>query len=73
MPAGLLASHRVADGVWGRLVVRTGSLTLVFEDDDGPGHLVGAGQHVVIPPGREHHLRLDGPVTFVVEFHRPPG
>ncbi len=72
VPAGLLAAHRVADGVWGRLVVRAGALTFVFEDDPEAALRVGAGGHVVIPPGREHHLELDGPVRFVVEFHRPP-
>ena len=31
-PAGLLKAHRVADGVWGRLVVHTGEVVFVFED-----------------------------------------
>lgn len=31
VPAGLLAAHRVADGVWGRLVVQSGQLAFVFE------------------------------------------
>ena len=30
-PAGLRRTHRVADGVWARLVVHSGSLTFVFE------------------------------------------
>ncbi len=72
VPAGLLAAHRVADGVWGRLVVQSGSLTFVFEDDLEAAWRVEAGGHVVIPPGRAHHLELAGPVRFVVEFHRPP-
>ncbi|MEO1064467.1 MAG: DUF1971 domain-containing protein [Actinomycetota bacterium] len=71
VPSGLLRSHRVADGVWGRLVVRSGALRFVFEDDDGREVRVAAGDHVVIPPGRPHHLVVDGTVTFVVEFHRP--
>lgn len=72
VPSGLLGAHRVAEGVWGRLVVRTGSLRFVFEDDPQAGRTVSAGGHVVIPPGREHHLELGGPVTFAVEFHRRP-
>ena len=74
VPAGLLAEHRVAAGVWGRLVVRTGELRFVFDDDaDGanPGELVGAGGQVVIPPELPHHVVIVGPVVFVVEFHRP--
>ena len=71
VPAGLLAAHRVADGVWGRLVVQAGSLAFVFEDDPGGAQRGEAGRHVIIPPGRAHHLELDGPVRFVVEFYRP--
>ena len=72
VPAALLRAHRVATGVWGRLVVRTGTLTFVFEDDDAGGRAVAAGQSVVIPPDRPHHLVTNDPVTFVVEFHRSP-
>ena len=72
VPAALLRAHRVATGVWGRLVVRTGALTFVFEDDDTGGRAVTAGQSVVIPPDRPHHLVTGDPVTFVVEFHRSP-
>ncbi|MFW2335302.1 DUF1971 domain-containing protein [Ilumatobacter sp.] len=72
VPGGLLAAHRVADGVWGRLVVRNGSLRFGF--DDAPGErLVVAGDSQVIPPARVHHLTIEGAVRFVVEFHRPTG
>jgi len=72
VPAALLSAHRVADGVWGRLVVRDGALRFGFDDEAGE-RLVVAGATQVIPPGRPHHLRIDGAVRFVVEFHRPPG
>ncbi len=71
VPAGLLAAHRVADGTWGRLIVHTGTLTFRFEDDPDHPITVDAGRHVLIPPGRPHHLELDGPVTFAVELYRP--
>lgn len=71
VPAGLLRDHRVAEGVWGRLVVSSGHLTFLFEDSDEQPRSVSAGESVVIPPNRPHHLEVDGPVTFVVEFHRP--
>ena len=71
VPAGLLRDHRVASGVRGRLVVRSGSLCFGFDDDDEID--VGAGGSVVIPPKRVHHVRVEGPVRFVVEFHRPGG
>lgn len=71
-PAGLLRAHRVAEGVWGRLVVHTGSVTFVFEDDPANPITAHAGRPVVIPPGRLHHVDLGGPATFAVEFHREP-
>lgn len=73
VPAGLLAAHQVAEEVWGQLVVQRGALRFVFEDAPGESIVVGAGDRVVIPPARPHHLELDGPVAFVVEFHRPGG
>ncbi len=69
-PAGLRRAHRVAEGVWARLVVHTGGLDFVFDDEpDAPRH-VEEGGSVVIPPGRLHHLDLLEPVTFALEFHR---
>ncbi|MEZ5298247.1 MAG: DUF1971 domain-containing protein [Ilumatobacteraceae bacterium] len=72
VPAGLLRAHRVADGVWARLVVRTGAVTFVFDDEPDDPIGVGSGESVVIPPARQHHVELDGPATFAVEFHRLP-
>lgn len=69
VPAGLLRDHRVAAGVWGRLVVRSGALRFAFGDAEEFG--VTEGESVVIPPQRVHHVAVDGAVRFVVEFHRP--
>lgn len=71
-PGGLLRAHQVADGVWGRLVVRTGSLRFVFEDAGDEPSTVAAGGSVVIPPAVKHHVEFTGPVSFVIEFHRTP-
>jgi len=71
-PAGLLRAHHVATGVWGRLVVHTGELGFVFEDDAEHPVTVRAGGDQVIPPGRRHHVEFTGPVTFAIEFHREP-
>lgn len=71
VPAGLLRAHRVAPNVWGRLVVHSGALDFAFEDVAAAVE-VRAGEHVVIPPERPHHLRIIGPVRFAVEFHRRP-
>ena len=71
-PAGLLRAHRVADGVWGNLVVHTGTVTFVFDDDPDHPITASAGEAVAIPPARQHHLELDEPATFAIEFHRIP-
>jgi hypothetical protein len=44
----------------------------VFEDDPEVTIHVATDGRVVIPPGRFHHVVLDGPSTFVVEFYRAP-
>lgn len=72
VPAGLLRAHRVADGVWGNLVVHTGTVTFVFDDEPVHPITARAGDSVAIPPARRHHLELDEPATFAVEFHRTP-
>lgn len=70
VPTGLLSAHSLAPKVWGRLVVETGGLRFVFEDDAASARHLGPGDHQVIPPARPHHIRLDGHVTFHIEFHR---
>jgi tellurite resistance-related uncharacterized protein len=69
-PAGLRRAHRVADGVWARLVVHSGELDFVFEDDVEHPIRARVDRPVVIPPGRHHHVATIGPVTFTIEFHR---
>lgn len=71
-PAGIRRAHRVADGVWARLVVHTGGLGFVFEDDPDRRIDVSAGGALVIPPARLHHVDISEPVTFALEFHREP-
>lgn len=69
IPAGLLRSHVVAPGVWGRVLVRSGSIDFAFEDS--PRRHLEAGDSQVIPPQRVHQLTVTGSVTLVVEFHSP--
>ena len=69
-PGGLLRAHRVADGVWARLVVESGSLGFVFEDAPDDVLTIAAGESQVIPPARLHHVVFDGDVSFRIEFHK---
>lgn len=71
-PAGLLRAHHVAAGVWGQLVMHTGAVRFVFEDEPEEPILVTAGEKMPIPPLLKHHVEFDGPATFAVEFHRIP-
>ncbi len=70
VPAGLLRAHRIADGVWGRLVMHRGTLEFVFEDEPDVSITLSAGESLVIPPAMEHRVVLIGPAAFAVEFHR---
>ncbi len=72
VPAGLLRAHRVAGGVWGRLVCHEGSVRLVFEDDSGATVELTAGGSAAIPPSTPHHVELSADARFAVEFHREP-
>jgi tellurite resistance-related uncharacterized protein len=70
VPDGLLTAHRVANDTWGLLVVHSGVLEFMFEDDRDNIISVGGGESIAIPPGRPHHVALPHPATFTVEFHR---
>ena len=70
VPAGLLAAHQVAEGVWGQVIVESGELDFVFEDAPSNVRRLAAGDRQVIPPQRPHHVHPVGAVKFCVEFHR---
>ena len=72
VPTGLLHRHQVAAGVWGRLVVRSGSVDVVFDDRPLDPRHGAPGKPILIPPERVHHVVTTGPVGFVVEFYRAP-
>jgi tellurite resistance-related uncharacterized protein len=74
VPAGLLRAHRVADGTWGRILVRKGSVRFVFEEPPTEGepctsHDLSAGDSLVIPPRTAHRVEPAEGSQFVVEFH----
>ena len=69
VPPGLLAAHRVAAGVWGRLRVVAGKVTFVVEDT-GERRQLAEGDVQVIEPEVAHHVELAPGARFAVEFHR---
>ncbi|MFC5460363.1 DUF1971 domain-containing protein [Massilia niabensis] len=70
VPAGLQRNHTTAAGVWGRIVVHEGSLRYVIEEPEFEEHLLGPGNAGIVEPQVAHHVAIDGPVRFCVEFHR---
>ena len=69
VPAGLRRAHRVAAGVWGRLVVLAGAVTYV-EEGSGLDRTLGPGDAQVIAPDTAHHVEPAAGARFHVEFHR---
>ena len=68
MPGGLRRDHRVATGVWGRLVVEQGSLRFRAATAPPVDRVVGTGETQAIPPDVVHSVEPVGAVRFRVEF-----
>jgi tellurite resistance-related uncharacterized protein len=69
VPAGLLRSHQVAAGLWGRLRVLAGEVRFVFACDPPAVQDLHAGDHVDIPPETPHHVEPRADSRFIVEFY----
>ncbi|HEX9171775.1 MAG TPA: DUF1971 domain-containing protein [Telluria sp.] len=70
VPMGLQRNHTTASDVWGRIVVHEGSLRYVIEAPEQEEHLLVPGSPGIVEPQVAHHVVIDGPVRFCVEFHR---
>lgn len=70
IPTGLLGEHTTKEGVWARLRIEHGELTVEFFAPLGGLVRGQPDDPVVIPPGIVHRVRLAGPVRFLVEFLR---
>lgn len=70
VPMGLQRNHTTAANVWGRIVVHEGSLRYVIEEPVTEEHLLVPGSPGIVEPQIAHHVVIDGPVRFCVEFHR---
>jgi tellurite methyltransferase len=68
VPAGLRRDHRVASGVWGRIVVVDGALRFVAATEPPTDVTLRAGDTQPIPPDVAHHVDPLGAVRFAVEF-----
>lgn len=71
MPAGLRRAHRLAAGVWGRIVVAQGRMRFVSESDPRCDLIVTPASPQAIPPELPHAVEPLGPVRFAIEFYGP--
>lgn len=69
VPAGLLAAHRLAAGVWGVLRVHQGTVAFVLEQSQDRREL-GIGEQQVIRPEGLHHVEPGPGAAFDVEMFR---
>jgi tellurite resistance-related uncharacterized protein len=72
LPAGLLAEHRLKEGVWGVLTVLDGAIGFSWDDADGGKVEIAAPASIVIPPTVPHHIDIRGPFILRIGFHRQP-
>ncbi|MDO5622415.1 MAG: DUF1971 domain-containing protein [Paracoccus sp. (in: a-proteobacteria)] len=74
VPDALLKAHQIKAGSRGVLRVLAGRIWLVYEDRDE--RILLSPEHPgLIEPEAPHHVELDGPVQFQIDFlyDRPEG
>ncbi len=69
---GILRRHLTPKGKHGLIVVEEGALQFVWEDDETNVLDADPDHPIVIFPERYHHVKLNGPVRFRVEFFAAP-
>ncbi|CAD0187002.1 hypothetical protein RUESEDTHA_03913 [Ruegeria sp. THAF57] len=68
VPAALLQDHQTKKGVWGRIVVQSG--TLIYRRQGHPPQEVSPDHAATIFPEDLHSVEPRGTVAFRVEFYR---
>ncbi|HEX3567344.1 MAG TPA: DUF3565 domain-containing protein [Acidimicrobiales bacterium] len=71
MPIALRRSHRLARGVWGRIVMSEGRMRFVSETDPVFDLIITPDAPQPIPPELAHRVEPLGPVRFAIQFFRP--
>jgi tellurite resistance-related uncharacterized protein len=69
VPPGLLSAHTTT--VWAQLVVTSGSVVFVDEEDQERAAVRG-GVPMVIVPHRRHHIEPEPDAEFFVQFFDVP-
>ena len=68
VPQGLLRTHRLGHGTWGRIVVHTGQLRFIMSTEPAVDTVLGPGSSQAVPPEVDHEVRLLGSVRFTIDF-----
>jgi tellurite resistance-related uncharacterized protein len=75
LPAGLKKSHTLRAGTWGEIVVTSGRVRYVLEDDGDFTLVLRPGLAGIVAPERPHHVELvpgEPPARMYVRFLRLP-
>lgn len=68
VPAGLLRSHRLAEGTWGRIKLTHGRLRFHAGTQPRYERVIDSDDHQGVPPGVGHWVEPLGPVRFSIDF-----
>lgn len=68
VPSVLLSRHQTKDGSWAVVRIAEGQIVLHFEGIDGSTAVLDRQRPGFIEPLQRHHLELQGPVRFQLEF-----
>jgi tellurite resistance-related uncharacterized protein len=68
VPAGLLRSHRLAEGTWGRIRLADGRLRFSARTQPRYERVLGRGDDQGVPPGLDHWVEPLGSVRFAIDF-----
>ncbi|MCO1336607.1 DUF1971 domain-containing protein [Microbulbifer sp. OS29] len=70
IPPGLLNDHNTKEGVWGKIVILTGSLEYTIQEPVVEVIVLNPKKFGVVEPTIRHHIKPLGAVKFHVEFFR---
>ncbi len=73
LPAGLRKSHTLKAGVWAEIVVTSGRVLYVLEDDGDLGIVLRPGLAGTVGPERPHHVEPEADAQMFVRFLRVDG
>lgn len=69
VPKAILEKHNTKEGVWGKLVVLSGTLKFV-DLENGKELVLGKGEFQIIEPTKWHKLILIENPEFYIEFFK---